>query len=72
MRGEEDDPIHEKTMEEIDNAKALLGNKDSDIYKRREQDTVVAIDRNALIDAEEFVFPSIPEITQKMIVYQNR
>ena len=32
----------------------LSGNKEADIFKRKEADSVVAIDRNALIDYEQY------------------
>ena len=52
MRGE-GEKAQVQIAEEVDNEKLLLESKDADIFKKKEIDSIVAIDRNALIDSEE-------------------
>lgn len=45
--------VEVKEKPEVPDDKVISKNKDSDIIKLYQEDTVVAIDRNALIDSEK-------------------
>ena len=48
-----------KSDQDIDNTEVLAKNKDNDIKKVIEKDSSIAIDRNALIDDEEYLFVKV-------------